>query len=198
MNVLKGPDSTLWRTNFHMPVKAGDLFSFPQKLRVSRVLATCITKQHILVFIQEGFVLDEVILPASHRADGGCSSRLKLCFTTATATSGCHHLLVRFPYVCPWVFHLMFPSSPWSHRNKVSAEVLCLEFCGDHLIPVILSFIHLPLTNIKVWILLPPLMGWFSLSFPSGPAGLHDQLLLFLSQNTEKQSALLGSHLHYF
>ena len=124
-------------------------------------------KQHILGFVQEGSSFQvNSSSPASSPEDWQMSFRLKMCLTTATATSGCQHLLVWFPLLCSWVFHLMFSSSPRSQRNMVWAEIMCLGFCGDHLIPVIHSLIYLPLTHMKSLNFTPTPMQWFPPPMP--------------------------------
>lgn len=136
-------------------------------------------KQHVLVFVQEGFSSGvNSSSPASGPEDWQMSFRSKMCLTTATATSEWRRLHVCFPLLCSWIFHLMFPNSSRSQRNMVWAEIKCFGFCGDHLIPVIHSLTYLPLTHMKSlnfiqWIL----CNGFHLHCPR-PARLHDQLLL--------------------
>lgn len=165
MNVLKEPDSRLWRTNFHMHATVVDLFSFPQKLML-RESAGCwqhlCCKHHGLVFIQEHFSFGvNSSSPARGPEDWRMSFRLKMSLTTAMATSGWRHLHVWFPLFCAWLFHLMFSNSPHSQRNVVWAEIKCFGICGGHLIPVIHALIYLPLTHMKSLNFAPTPMQWF-------------------------------------
>lgn len=123
-------------------------------------------KQHILVFVQEGFSFGvNSSSLASGPEDWQMSFRLKMCLTTATAldggTSMSHSL-----YCVHGFSHLMFPNSPWSQRNMVWAEIKCFGFCGDHLIPVIHSLIYPPLTHMKSLNYTPTMRQWFPPPLP--------------------------------
>ena len=160
MNVLKESDSRLRRTNFHMCITVVICFLFHKSSeRICRVLATSMLQTTHVGFVQEGFSfgINSSSL-ASCPEDWQMSFRLKTCLTTATATSGRWHPHIWFSLLCSWVFHLMFPNSPQSHTNMVWAEIKCLGFCGDPLIPVLHSLIYLPLTDMKPLNFTPTLM----------------------------------------
>lgn len=123
------------------------------------------------------------------------SFRLKTCLTTATATSGCRPLHVRFPLLHARVLPLMFPDSSHSRRNSVWGEIKCLGFCGDHPTPVIHSLIYLTLNIWNVWILLPPWCNDSHLHCAT-PTRLHVQLLLSFLKTTAL--SLLRPYLQHF
>lgn len=177
MNVLKEPDSRLWRTNFHTHVTVVDFFSFPQKLMPRESLQgagnICVTNSVFWFSFRKAFHLEythppwpPVLKTDRCPEDWQMSFRLKMCLTTATATSGCQHLHVWFPLLRSWVFPLMFSDSSHSHRNRVWGEIKCLGFCGDHPTPVTHSLIYLTFVHIKSLNFTPTTMQWFPPPLP--------------------------------
>lgn len=134
--------------------------------RVCRVLATSVLQTTHFGFRSERlFIRGKLILPSQR------SWRLTDVLQVEDVLNHCHgsgwwHLHVWFPLLCLWVFHLMFPNSPWSQRNIVWAEIKCFGFCGDHLICAIHSYIYLPFRHMKPLNFTPTPTQWFPLPLP--------------------------------
>lgn len=130
--------------------------------RVCRVLATSVTDNTFGVLFREAFHQGILIFPTQW------PWRLTKVLQVEDVLNHCHSQLwmstplVSFPLLCSWFFHLIFSNSLQSQGNTVWAKILCLAFCGDHLISIIHSLIYLPLTHMKSLNFTPTPMQWFS------------------------------------